>query len=459
MGAQTLNVSNLNLPASAFRCQKADNEWRAISQNNAGSYAGLYLHDALNPAEISTQCDLSGVSMYLSDSGIPGMRLDYDRCGIGPAKQATIMVGLRKVPDNYGATPGLADFFKQVCEPSTDNAQLQTRLRFDLIDTLTSNGCFAHSADMTFMKSNSNCFDPAVVFTFLDYNNHFPVFPVKDSEWSYFVEKVPKMGKPVVDGPIATTPSPCAPVVPPPPVYSHIIADRVCVAMPDLECSSTCGKFCEPVVPKNFTTTSYPFCRVCYDCEVDEIWYAVFGTILTFWLCSCCYSSSQTSSWFWSGMGKEYSPLVTAVENGAVNRPTWSRTTSAFGCMSLMMSFCSYYFINMVNYWIVVVLHKKEMCVKVWDFETALGGAASAYGSTHFSLGTGHSQYACYNDVCYFRMFGLIFCTWLSLWALFSYWFWHVQLETITVEAKREEVIVEAGGGGGAAMGGLCTVQ
>jgi hypothetical protein len=363
------------------------------------------------------------------------------------------MMGLRKVPDNFGATPGLADFFRQVCDtPTGSDAQLQARLRFDLIDTLfEGGGCFANSADMTFMKSAKNCFDPAVIFTFLDANNHFPLFPVKDSEWNYFVEKIPKMTKKLV-----SETDPCAPPIPPPEVWSHVTADRVCIAMPDLECSSTCGKFCTPANITTFTTPPVP-CRICYDCEVDEIWYAIFGTILTFWLCSLCYSSSTTSFWFWSSQ-KEYTPLVTAIENGAQDRKSWSSTVSAFGCMSLLMSFISYYFINIVNYLVVVNLGQKEMCVKVWDFQTALGGAASAFGTAHFSLGVGHTVYDCYNDVCYFRMFGLIFVTWLSLWALFAYWFFHVAIETITVEAKREEVVVQAGGGGGAAAG-LCTVQ
>merc|ERR1719199_921988 len=126
----------------------------------------------------------------MTEMGIPGLRLDYDSCPLGPVKKASVLVGLRKVPDNYGSTPGLAGFFKDVCDNSGSTAT--ARLRFDLIDTLQAGipgmrlGCFAYSADMTIMGSDKGCFESAAIITFLDRNNHFPILPVKDAEWNYF---------------------------------------------------------------------------------------------------------------------------------------------------------------------------------------------------------------------------------------------------------------------------------
>jgi hypothetical protein len=374
------------------------------------------------------------------------------------------MVGLRKVPDNFGATPGLADFFRQVCDTSSrataSDSQQMSRLRFDLIDSLSNDGCFAYSADMTLMKSNRNCFDPALIFTFLDADNHFPMFPVKDSEWDYFVQSLPKMSAPIVDGPTAAPVDPCAPAPPPPNIYSHLTADRVCVAMPDLNCYSVCGKFCKPVEVQTVSTTPGG-CRACYDCEIDEIWYAICATLLTFWLCQVCYNNTSGSwvAWAWS-LKEDYSPLLKPLEIGQEMPTSWANACYAFGCLSLVYSFFSYYLINIINYWVVLLIRKNEMCLKVWDFQTALSAFDSPFNSVHYSIWHGERAYSCYNDVCPFRLWGMIFCTWFSIWALFAYWRFHLQLETVQIEAKREEFIIETGGGGGV-FGALttCTVQ
>jgi len=388
------------------------------------------------------------------------------------AKRASILIGLRKVPDNYGATPGLVNFFRDVCDDQGDETTEDYKLSFDLIDRLQS-GCWAHSADLTIMHSDRNCFDTAMILTFADAGNKLPLLPVTDAEWKYLVAKIPKGGKAVtpaakVDDPCAptvTTPAPNPCVLPPPPPshYAHLIQDRVCIAMPDLKCSNNCGKECSLLTPKTLTTTTVPACTSCYDCEFDEIWYAFFGTIIAFWLCQTTYKCTQDKSFFWFWAEKtsaDYSPLNPVFVTGKVSPNYWQHAMFSFAVMSLFYSVLAYYFVNFMNYCVVVLSMKKEMCVKVWDWQSNLDSAMAGWQKAiTFSLSHGDRSMSCVNDACPLRMWGMIIVTWLSLSALFSYWRFYMSLETVQTECKRVETVIEVGNGASMSGAGNCAVQ
>jgi hypothetical protein len=510
-GGQTLNVTKVKeIRASYFRCEKAANEWRAQVKASAPAMVTLSLHDALTPMQITTQCVLSSISMYKSEIGIPGLRFDYGHCPLGPARKATLLMGLKKVAENWGATPNLRAFMEDVCDDAQNNKG-DAQLRFDLVDIIqnargypdAAKSCFAYSADMTIMRSENNCFEPAMVWTFLDQNNHFPVFPVKDSEWDYFVANIPTMVKvssgmtaipqkttisvksqdpcaPVkqVEVP-APTPAPlpsnpCAPVIEPHPVtYSHIVQDRVCLAMPELNCNSDCTKVCK-VTPTTVSTPG-PDCKSCYDCENEDIIYAIFGTLLTFWICQTIYRNSVTkdlSEWYWTQRGAvAYNPLSSVrdtLPDAYVPAGWWGHAVFWYAVMAFIVSWIAYYgIVSYANYVFVVQWGGKEMCNKVWDWQTNLATGIEM-GAVHWDLLTfmqyGDRRFACHNEICFNRLWGLVVTTWASLVFLFGYWRWfYISIETAQNEMKREETFIEVGGGGGMMAGGsavgACTVQ
>jgi len=528
MGGQTLNISNFNIRASQFKCEKINQEWRALAETQG--MATFSLHDALTPLEVNTQCFLSSISMYRSDLGIPGLRFDYGQCSLGQATQATILVGLRKVPDNYGETPNLRQFFTDVCDDEANETKDDAKLRFDVIEVIKGLngkdawGCWANSADMTLMYSDASCFNPAMVLTLLDVNNHFPVFPVKDSEWEYFVNKIPPMQEAglapiqttteapttttVTDAPKPTTttefdpcappapaapgaptlppapvPDSCKPQTPPehPKVYGHVVMDRLCIAMPELHCHNDCGKVCLAVAPKSVTTTTSPgVCKACYDCEWDEVIYAFWGTLLVFWLVQCCHRNCVTQDMSWIWMPRDSLPPYSLLNpqpgcrlpGAQVAQPDTTVTQADFGragafgpalftfsLLTLIVTFIVYYgILNMLNYLIVVVWWKKEMCLKIWSFQTNLDqgyGWESAlhwawfwFDSFAFQNGYATKRFNCFNDFCPERLLGLVITTWLCLTALFAHWrYFYMTVETAQSYVTTEETKVEMGPG------------
>jgi len=208
--------------------------------------------------------------------------------------------------------------------------------------------------------------------------------------------------------------------------------DRVCIAMPDLNCHNDCGKVCTPITPKTLTTTTAPACTTCYDCEWDEVIYAFWGTLVCFWITHTIYrnTASTVQEWYWTQRNSvPYSQLVGARNAGPINPPICWHAIWGFGLLTLFTSLFSYYVVvSLANYTVVVLWQKKEMCLKVYDFQTALSGTNQWQTAFHWSFGqffsTGSitTRFACFNDVCPDRLLGLVVTTWLSLWMLFGYW-------------------------------------
>jgi len=497
MGGQTLNMTNLDVRASGFRCQKVHSEWRAVALNKSSNVANIALHDAIAPLQFKAQCHLSAISLYQSESGIPGLRLDYENCAFGVAKQATILVGLKKVPDDVGSTPGLAAFFQDVCGEqeatvrTLSGSPADVQLRFDLIPSAmqptalgTPQTCFAVSASMQLFTSYAHpdpCFEPAMVFTLLDINDHFPVFPVKDSEWDWMLSQIPKPKQPLAAastdfGP-TPPPDPCGPEQEAvwPKVYGNVIADRVCMAFPDLGCDNDCGKTCVVKKILSIDTTpapSYPSCVTCYDCELDEAVYAILATFLVFNICNIIYRSSLTERVSSYTLPHEHTEQISsgaasyASMSSFITQPHiashasegYSRAFMGFGFLSLIVTIFVYILINILNHMVVVVLMKKEMCVKLFSFETNLLLANNDWKhAEHWGLLTGSNTYECHNEPCPGRLLGLILATWLSLWCLFAYWRWNwvSKLTTMTMDARAEENEHGAGGAAGTGAGSL----
>jgi len=524
-GSQILTVNNLNAQASAFTCQKANNEWRTVvDTTNHVRPSTISLSDMTDVGVVKSRCTLASISMYVSEAGIPGMRLDY-ACSVGRHKAATVLIGLRKVPDGIGRTPGLGKFFKRVCENSTNVTNDET-LAFDLIDSMSMTGAsFAKSADMLVMESAKDCFESGVVYTFLDENSNLPVFPVTDSEWDYFVINLPrsKNGLCTGGGPIPKQ-APCAEQVTAPPqtcfhpkVYGHVIADRVCLHFADSymdgrvdknDCHPSCGppNFSEKVkIHTTFTPPQTKPCATCYDCEGDDVVYAILGTWLTFFLSMNFYrrlnpekkkelviiENPSQKGFLGIGGDKVDKYYAKSMNNRNCGSSCLSFTdicdvygpATKFGAMVLAFT-CIVYFVilNIVNYLVTVLGMRKEMCLKLWSWQTNVDGhwnigglpMADMWNATtdswsnmeHWSAAHGNRRYVCYNEACPGRILPLILITWLCMVALFIFTVKDVEIEGTTKNVESKQVEVEKGVGGGTELGvagtpgrTLCTVQ
>lgn len=218
-----------------------------------------------------------------------------------------------------------------------------------------------------------------------------------------------------------------------------------------------------------------PACVTCYDCEWDEVIYAFWGTLLVFWLVQFLYRNCvpQAYGWFWMPRDSVPYSQLTTVSQADFGRPgAFVPALLGFSLLTLICTVIVYYFIlNMLNYLVIVVWQKKEMCLKVWDWQTNLGD--NGYGwqtAFHFVFGelftTGYNthRFSCYNDWCPLRLLGLVITTWLCLTALFGYWrYYYMIVETMQSKVETEELAVEmtAGGRGMANGAGYmpCVVQ
>lgn len=474
MGGQTLNMTGLlDIRSSKFHCEYADHEMRAVlDTGDSTPVATINVHNSLYPALVTTQCILTQISMYKSaGTDIPGLRLDYDDCPFGPAKKATLMIGLRKVPNNWGKTAGIAQFFKDVC-PTSGTKGGDSTLKFNAIDMVSGLGCWAQSADYTLMTSERDCFEPAMIFTFMDAQNHFALFPVTDNEWEDLVQMIPKAKVPDMGGVVvaaaAPADSPCAPVVPVPTpsgvhVYGSILQNRMCLAMPELGCHNFCGKVCVPVTPQSAqTSTPLPTCTTCYDCEWMEMIYAVLCTIVAFIIANTIHkrcSGQEVHAKFWTNdirmPDMPYSQLTQPKR--AISRDTWCQACTGMFFLSFVATLIAFTLVNFIDYVIAVHWLEEEMCLKIFEYQNYhIRGTWWTEGS----LST------CVNDVCFWRLAGLFLVVWMSLWLFFCYWRYHLQVTVEKQEIKRIEAKVEfgAGSGAGAFMNGgssliACTVQ
>jgi len=248
--------------------------------------------------------------------------------------------------------------------------------------------------------------------------------------------------------------------------------------MPELNCRNYCGKICMSVTPtgceifQNCTTTTPPDCTTCYDCEYPEMFYALFGTLIAFilahsfhkcWIngygcCSCFWGRGSVNTQYWTVKipmpDFPYSQLTQPQR--PVSRETFVAAAGGFFVLSFIATLVAFLIVNFIDYWVASNINNQEMCLKVWDWQT-------------FHVGNGHwwhkGLFTCQNQVCFYRLFGLIATTWLSLWGLFMYWRYGLVVTVEQQQIKRYEARVEygAGAGGSLAYGGAspiaCTVQ
>jgi hypothetical protein len=375
---------------------------------------------------------------------------------------------------------------------------------------------FAKSADRLVMESAKDCFDSGVVYTFLDENSNLPLFTVTDSEWDYFVINVPRSKSaictaaptaPPTPAPTAAPSDPCAPqaagrrldgvdpcapqtAAPPaapvcfhPKVYGHVIADRVCLefansctpefgTIPSAQCikgENQCHPSCGP--PKNrigMVTSTLPPpapCRTCYDCEGDDIIYAILGTWFTFFFAMNLYrklDAYESKKKFLVHSGGDISKKFD-VDHTLNNRNLQSSlilckdcffgANMKFGLMVFIFTCLVYAGLNWINYFVVVKIKGKEMCMKIWAMQTTVSGGQTWSSMEHWSALHGNRVYNCFNDACPFRLLPLMLITWLSMTALFIFSSKEEQVEGVTNVITSTQVEVEAGAGGGTDLG------
>lgn len=469
MGGQTLMFKSLNVASSSFTCSKVQNEMRARVRAPSAYLAPLFVNNSLAPNHTQMQCSLGAISLYKSPSGIPGMRLDYDDCPVGPGRQATVLIGLKKVPDST-VTPGLRAFFEHVCASNASSASLfERQLRFDL--NSHSGSCFAYSATAQVLSSEHNCFDPVMVFTLLDSQNYFPLFSVTDSEWAWLVKNIPAMvpAGAAIQSTAAAASEPCAkpvaPVTTHAKVYGHSVNDRFCVKFLDgaFACDNDCGKFmtAELLSIDQPLPLKSSICETCYDCEYDKILYAFFGTLLAFYITHWIYfkSSATELTMSWTGYlkpGESYYKSSQINDSGGytqisspskVHPDLLCQAIIAFGIMALIVTLLSYAIVSACNFFVTVQLKQKEMCLKVWPFQSQFNSTFRSENQPHWGLLEGETPYFCFNQACMFRILDLILATWLPLWALFAYWrMYQVQVKSSTPTFVVEETEVSHGG-------------
>jgi hypothetical protein len=354
------------------------------------------------------------------------------------------------------------------------------------------------------MFSKHSCFTKATVFTFLDYQDRFDIFPVTSDEWDSLVKDLPvhsdKTPPAPASGPCTTA---APPVKPTNQLYGSCVIDRVCLEFPELGGDNQCGKVCSPPIREPIspvTTTAPPDSRVCFDCQLDEALYAIFSTILTFYLVKMlagCVVAGFGMVGNWTPF--DPAPIYQRVPGTVIQDPTRlgvnetfraasmkqqadlaedPKCTNCYQCRLPSLGFwlgcgiCtvfSYWAINMIDYVITVVSAKKEMCLKVLPYSyDNLTGLPMDFGSV-FSLwyDSGNNYMFDYtNEICPWRLLPLIFVTWFTVWYVFWYAMWTQNAEeVVTTLTDRIEASnyghAEASGAGGGAGGAPvpCSIQ
>jgi len=241
--------------------------------------------------------------------------------------------------------------------------------------------------------------------------------------------------------------------------------------MPELGCLNMCAKVCTAVDPNTVSTSAKPppACLACYDCEVPDMLYAFWCTILAFMICNtyhkCCsggkgfFNSQSYTEKFWTEKIQmpemPYSQL--AQPKRAISRDTCCQACTGMFFLSFFSCLLAFTIVNLLDYLISVHWLQEEMCLKVFDWQ-------NFHIQGHWWIN--HSIFTCMNGVCFYRLWGLFVTVWMSLWAIFCYWRYYLEVTVEQQEVKRVEAKIEYGGGGGAgafAYGGssmiACTVQ
>jgi hypothetical protein len=462
MGGAVLTMTGLAVPqfsATQFTCAKTATEWRAKTLSSM-SHLGLATLRSGNMSQ--TTCYLEHVTLYKTYDNIPGLRLDYDHCVGGPDKQMTIMVGLRQVAGNV-RVPGLKQFFEGVCAGGNKAVSLD----FSTIP-FGANYQWANSGDYQFMHSSQGCFRPVSVITFLDQNNHFPLFPVHEDEWEWLLQQLPVPGDVYYKlSPDETDPCSTKKVPVYPEVYGHMKVDRLCLKFPDLQGDNICGKYCYPPQreEERISTTPPPDHKdECFDCAWDEMWYALLATFIVYWgvqktarLCR-----AKGGEWYYTEIppdgeilrmtqAKRFADYVVAPSA----RAWWGYFISAF-----FWSVCVYHAINVFDWLITTHLiigsfaKDTQVCIKVWEWQRR--AADKSITTTYSDLGysnIGNAEVSVKNDVCPLRLWGLILITWLAVTQCMHWWFRSkVVGEKKVVVIEEAAVAMDAADGG--AMGG-----
>merc|ERR1712217_369508 len=97
-------------------------------------------------------------------------------------------------------------------------------------------------------------------------------------------------------------------------------------------------------------------------------------------------------------------------------------------------SIFSYYIINICDYVITVLIAKREMCIKILNFnyDDAKGLPFSGGASIFWEYENNPNYvYEYFNDVCYFRLWGLIFITWCTIFYVYSWGMWYAEAAEI----------------------------
>jgi hypothetical protein len=433
-----------------------------------GDMLGFNFHGTFHPVRTKIECKLESISLYKSPGGIPAMRWDYGNCPVGIAKKASIIVGLKKVADSV-PTPELGAFLNDVCYDEGQETVQDAVLDFSVFrdntpppawnETKSKPLCWVNSADVALFTSSHNCFEPGMIITFTDQNNHFPVFPVKAADWDWLISKLPTTPGPAqVSAPVLK--DPCAPVAPIDPAYAHvygsITVDRVCVSFTGLECDNQCGKNCTAMAEQSgqtsSTTTLAPVPAQCYDCEFEDIVYACIATFIVFFLTHYSYKMTtvERAEWYYQAVGGD-------AMMGAIKAPVaeTSYRCDLFWCaifgivlLTLLYTVITYLILNLIHAFLIVNLIGSKICVKLYDWQTANDEAALTGGVTWHS-GESYADYYIHNDVCPFRLLPLMLATWLSLLALFCYWRYFQVVAVKEVTFVETETLAAQGGGGG----------
>jgi len=509
MGGQTLKVQNAGKPIEVvnFNCVHEDNEWKARVKDTAllQDILTVRLHDGwcdawpakdgpkpphcLIPVE---KCLLQDISLYRSMDDMLGLRLDYGHCPISAVpgtrlpgeKQATIMVGLKRVPDTGTlSTPNVRGFFEDVCH-TTNPAATPASTSLDLNKAKEPNAqenCFAASADSEDVSSLNEfatlpCFNDFRVYTLLDVNNRFPVLPVMDSDYAWLLSKLP-VGRNPQD-------SPCAKVNQAKAMFGAVKMDRVCVhfeGMQERTCNNTCGKTCLPSKPFTATTTGGPTIPppLCIDCEAYEIIYALIATFLVVMLSYYTYLSNTMSFvavWFFvplpenphqsfNNLGPQNVPHHTKL-NKHLHMPAFMGMFFIAGVWSFIIYYCINFFDTLLC-WLIGM----EQCIRVLPFQywfdeahyMAVNGTFAQNQLSHLTVDEAGRwiwphvgpRRIINNDWCPGRLIGMIVATWLSTWFLLCWWRAEQKVAIMKTTIKQEVIVEEQGlGGGMAAVGG-----
>jgi hypothetical protein len=339
--------------------------------------------------------------------------------------------------------------------PASESDGVDARLAFDAINIM-GEGCFAQSADYSLLTSERGCFEPTMVFTLMDAANHFALLPVSGEEWGYLQTKIPKAAPAVKPTEVAPA-SPCAPpvVVPAvyPRVYGHMSQNRMCVSIPELNCTNNCGKYCEATVPQSVDVPKFvqESCIVCYDCEFPEMIYAVLCTLIAFILCMTIYKCCCMGRWADASYETIYNGDHRDIANSPLLVPHKPGTTLCYACesctfpiLSLICTIIAFVIVNSLDFLITTSINEKEMCLKIFPWQHVNVG--NGYWWREESWARQHPE-MCVNEVCQWRLIGLMTAVWLSLWALFVWFMWGVEITQTKTETTREVCQIEYGAG------------